>query len=144
MLEICHFVPTKQLNLKILYWKQMEFVQSNTSLFNGKTLLKSYRTLFIRCRTLLKSNGRLFIRCRTNIRWISLVHRWIYDGMLKGYIHCWNQMVKSKLKKGLYAREIFQVWILRFFISNFRHISSYRDSSVLPEVFRTSWIPTLY
>ena len=52
-LKIVYFVPMKLLNLKILCWKQLEFVESNTSLFNRKALLKSYVWLFIHYRILL-------------------------------------------------------------------------------------------
>ena len=60
-LKIVYFVPTKLLNFKIFCWKQMEFVQSNTSLFNRKRLLKSIveDCLFV------KDCWRLFIRYRT-------------------------------------------------------------------------------
>ena len=75
--KIVYFVPTKLLNLKILCWKQMKFVESNTSLFNRNTLSKSYKIIFI----------------VTHHCWISIKLCLMYDQSLKGFIHCWNQII---------------------------------------------------
>ena len=58
-LKIVYFVPKTLLNLNILRWKQIEIAQSNMSLFNRKTLLKSCGWLFIHCRTLLNIDHTL-------------------------------------------------------------------------------------
>ena len=73
VLKIVYFVPTKLLNQKILCWKQMEFTQSNISLFDRNTLLKSYGLEWI-CWKVMDS---LFVT----------QHCWINDQLLKGYIH---------------------------------------------------------
>ena len=45
LLKIFYFVSTKLLDLKILCWKLMEFVQSNKSLFNRKNIVEKLWTI---------------------------------------------------------------------------------------------------